>query len=177
MVGILVLLIIFSKFLTLADLKKTHMQKKIKQILSLLIVLFISNNLLAQKLPKKPELSDIRSYNQQNLLKITLGMSRDSVIDMMGGQKTIQTYYLIGLYGIKKQDQIVSNPYSRDLLKDKSNNNIEIIWYFTDIKKADGAITKDELTPIILENNKVTGIGWGYYEDYSKRKEINININ
>jgi hypothetical protein len=63
------------------------------------------------------------------------------------------------------------------LLKDKSNNNIEIIWYFTDIKKADGAITKDELTPIILENNKVTGIGWGYYEDYSKRKEINININ
>ena len=148
--------------------------KTMKQILT--IILFIcSFALYSQEIPRKPISSDVRSYNQSNLIKIELGMTKKEVVESMGGIKTIQTYTSRDFMYRVKGDKI-SNPYSRDLKMDKEGNSIEILWYYTDKKEADGAINKDELTPIILEENLVVGMGWGFYQDYAKRKEITIDI-
>ena len=140
-----------------------------------LTLLLFSFTIYCQTLPKRPVLSDVRAFNQANLLNIDIGMSKQDVIEKMGGVRSIQTYTSSDFMTRSKFEKI-SNPYSRDIKQDKDGNSIEILWYYTDIKEADDAINKDELTPIILENNKVVGEGWGFYEDYAKRKEITIDL-
>ncbi len=147
--------------------------------LIILIQLFLFNNLNSQTLPKKPKLEDFRSLNQTNLMKVNIGDSKNQVIDVMGGVKVYQ-YYEYDWYkpGFNKYTKsgTLSNPYSRDLKVGKDSTVSEILWYYTDIKSKDGSIRKDELTPIIFEKGVVIGLGWGFYEDYAKRKEFTINV-
>ena len=74
----------------------------------------------------------------------------------------------------KKESIIINNPFARDFKTDTAGQTMEILWYYTDVNKSDGAITKAEETPIVLEKNAVVGMGWGFYEDYAKRKGITI---
>ena len=133
----------------------------------------------SQKLPLKPLHSELRSYNQSNLMKVSLGMKKSQVIELMGGIQSIQTYYLFcGPFScVRRRHNVVNNPYGRDLRKGVSGKNIEIVWYYTDNKHESETIKKDELTPIVFENDEMVGLGWGFFEDYSKREELNININ
>lgn len=131
-----------------------------KKYLSLPLLLLISGFCFSQTLPRRPKLSDIRSYNRSNLMNITTGMSRNDAIAAMGGVRQIAVYDPSQMIGQKKLG-MMSNPYSRDLKKDSSGNNIEILWYYTDIKNTT-AIDKSDLTPIIFENNIVVGLGWDF---------------
>ncbi|HEY5367759.1 MAG TPA: DUF3192 domain-containing protein [Hanamia sp.] len=131
------------------------------------------NNIYAQILPKKPSRTEVGSYNQANLLKIDLGVSKNKVLEVMGGIQKIQTYTTTS-FVTKKQSIIINNPFSRDFKTDTAGNTMEILWYYTDVNKADGAITKEQQTPIILEKNAVVGMGWDFYEDYAKRKGITL---
>jgi len=147
------------------------------------ILILISFQSYSQSLPEKPLESDIALYNQTNLLKLTLGMNKDSVLVYMGDLSTIQYYYkqYTGWGNkVKKvpSDRFISNPYKKDLKYDKVGTPIEILWYYTyngsDWKS--NLTERELLTPIIIENLKLVGMGWGFYEDYSKRKEFTINI-
>lgn len=148
---------------------------KTPTLIFLVSILLISYDSFSQNLPKRPNTSELRSFNQTNLMQVGMGMPKDEVIIKMGGIQSIQLYELNQFTRMKYA--VVNNPYSRDMRVDNQGNSIEILWYYTDVKSDDGAIQKDELTPIILENNKTIGLGWGFYEDYSKRKELNINVN
>jgi len=147
----------------------------LKTILSFIII-FQSISAISQTLPKRPKIADVRSYNQMNLLSISAKMSRQEVIDHMGGLRQIKIFDPTMVLG-QKNVGTISNPYSRDLKTDTSGNQIEILWYYTDKKSESKTINKNELTPIVLENNLVVGIGWGFFEDYAKRKEIFITTN
>lgn len=63
---------------------------------------------------------------------------------------------------VKRDDKsVITNPYRTEMYK--INDDIfEVFLYYTDLKKNDGAITDDELTPIIIKNGKVDGWGWSY---------------
>ena len=50
----------------------------------------------------------------------------------------------------------------------------ELLLYYTDIKKADGAITDDELTPIVLKDGRVDGWGWSYWNNVIQKYEIRV---
>ena len=110
-------------------------------------------------------------------------MTKKEVIESMGGIKSIQTWTNklrkeMTMWLIKYQ--VINNPYSRDLTSDDKGNSIEVLWYYTDnsIGKSqdnDKIIQKD-LTPIILKNNSVIGMGWGFYTNYSKNNNINFSI-
>ncbi len=130
-----------------------------------------AQNIFAQTLPKKPSRNEVGSYNQANLLKVDLGVTKNKVLEVMGGIQKIQTYITTS-FVTKKEDIIINNPFNRDFKTDTAGNTMEILWYYTDVNKADGAITKEEQTPIILEKNAVVGMGWDFYEDYAKRKGI-----
>ena len=150
----------------------------------LLIFLFIFPLIVvSQELPKKPLPDDLRSFNQMNLMNINVGMTKKEVIESMGGIKSIQTWTNklrkeMTMWLIKYQ--VINNPYSRDLTSDDKGNSIEVLWYYTDnsIGKSqdnDKIIQKD-LTPIILKNNSVIGMGCGFYTNYSKNNNTNFSI-
>jgi uncharacterized protein DUF3192 len=138
----------------------------------LFALMVIAPNIFAQTLPKKPTRNEIGSYNQANLLKVDLGATKNKVLEVMGGVQKIQTYIATTL--TKKESIIINNPFNREFKTDTAGNTIEILWYYTNINKAEGDITKEQQTPIILEKNAVVGMGWDFYEGYAKRKGITI---
>jgi len=136
-------------------------------------LMFIAYNSFAQALPKKPSRSEVGAYNQANLLKVDLGASKTKVLEAMGGVQKIQTYVTTS-FVTKKEGIIINNPFNREFRTDSAGNTIEILWYYTNTNKAEGDITKEQQTPIILEKNAVVGMGWDFYEDYAKRRRIII---
>ena len=145
-----------------------------KPAAALLFALIISaNGILAQALSKKPSRNEVGSYNQANLLKVDLGATKNKVVETMGGVQKIQTYTSTS-FVTKKESIIINNPFNREFKTDTAGNTLEILWYYTNINKADGNITKEQQTPIILEKNAVVGMGWDFYEAYAKRKGITI---
>lgn len=139
----------------------------------LLALTLAVHNIFAQELPKKPSRNEVGSYNQANLLKVDLGATKTKVLEAMGGVQKIQTYTST-TFVTKKESIIINNPFNREFKTDTAGNTIEVLWYYTNTKKADGDITKEQQTPIVLEKNAVVGMGWDFYEDYAKRKGITI---
>jgi hypothetical protein len=144
-----------------------------KSALLLFALTLTVSNIFAQILPKKPSRNEVGSYNQSNLLKVDLGASKAKVLEVMGGIQKIQTYTTTS-FVTKKEDIIINNPFDRNFKTDTAGNTMEILWYYTNVNKADGAITKGQQTPIILDKNAVVGMGWDFFEDYAKRKGITI---
>ena len=142
-------------------------------VILLFALMFIAHNIFAQALPKKPARNEVGSYNQANLLKVDLGVTKTKVLEVMGGVQKIQTYVATS-FMTKKESIIINNPFNREFKTDTAGNTTEILWYYTNINKADGDITKEQQTPIVLEKNAVVGMGWDFYEDYAKRKRITI---
>lgn len=139
----------------------------------LFTLMLTAHNIFGQTLPKKPTRNEVGSYNQANLLKVDLGTTKTKVVEVMGGVQKIQTYTATS-FMTKKESIIINNPFNREFKTDTAGNTIEILWYYTNINKADGDVTKEQQTPIILDKNAVVGMGWDFYEDYAKRKGITI---
>ena len=142
-------------------------------VILLFALMFIAHNIFAQALPKKPARNEVGSYNQANLLKVDIGVTKTKVLEVMGGVQKIQTYISTS-FMTKKESIIINNPFNREFKTDSAGNTIEILWYYTNLNKADGDITKEQQTPIVLEKNAVVGMGWDFYEDYAKRKGMTI---
>ena len=66
---------------------------------------------------------------------------------------------------------IFKNPYREEILKigDKA---YEIMYYFTSIKKQDGMITDDELTPLVFADNRLIGQDWGFLNRLKKEQHL-----
>jgi len=115
--------------------------------------------------------------NKRNIMNLSLGITRESANDLMGGIKEFKIKdYEGGIY----TGGTVFNPSKRDLKYDSSGTTIEVLWYITGyLQKAKDGLweTVAEETPLVFENNKLIGIGWGFYIDYSKRKQIEIKLN
>ncbi len=68
---------------------------------------------------------------------------------------------------------VITNPYRNEMYR-SSGHVFELLLYYTDIQKADGAITDDELTPLIVKDGKLDGWGWSYWNDIVKKYEIRV---
>ncbi len=78
----------------------------------------------------------IRERNRNNLSRLTLDMSRQQVLTVM------------------------KRPYRSETLSLSNGKRLELLYYHTDLKTPDGAVTDDELTPVVLIEGKVIGWGW-----------------
>jgi len=141
--------------------------------LLLFALMLTAHDIFAQALSKKPSRNEVGSYNQANLLKIDIGATKTKVLEVMGGVQKVQTYTSTS-FMTKKESVIINNPFNREFKTDSAGNTSEILWYYTNINKADGEITREQQTPIVLEKNAVVGMGWDFYEDYARRKGMTI---
>ena len=124
--------------------------------------------------------------NRENTNKLSIGMTKKEVLDIMG-TKT-KSYYEIGIVrGFFRGlftlgilwfvDAVpagkISHPYRTEILQGK-DKTFECLYYYTDIKRQDGAITDDESTPLIFDNGKIIGWGWSFMKENINKYEIRV---
>lgn len=113
-----------------------------------------------------------RVQNRMNLLKLTPGMTRDEVFNVMGtGEKKVCCPL-----------HTVTNPHRTESYEAKGSR-FEVLYYVTD-KKTDSrndpysqnadVVQDDELLPIVLKDGKVAGWGWSFWQDEAQKYEIRI---
>jgi len=90
---------------------------------------------------------DIRMYNREQLVNLELGMNREMVMETMGDE-TFST------------DVAINNPYRIEVFQPEEGVTVEVLYYYTDVKDDDNAISDEELLPIVLVNGEVIGWGW-----------------
>ena len=98
-------------------------------------------------------LDRVRTANRRNLLKLSVGMTKEQALAIMGNKSGG------GRFGEPK----VNSPYKSEILQEKEKT-FEVLYYYTDIKSSiytanPATITDDELTPLVFDNGKL--IGWG----------------
>ena len=116
-------------------------------------------------------LNTVRTTNRENLIKLNIGMMKQKVMEIMGTERKI-TYQFAGIL-TPFTAHAINNPYRSEVLQGK-DKTFEVLYYYTDIKKRDGAITDDELLPIVFDENKLIGWGWSFLQDNINKYEIRI---
>ena len=96
------------------------------------------------------------------MLQIEPGMSKSEVISIMGGVETKPDEF----------GKLQVNPYHYEMFQVNPDDIVEVLLYYTDQVYADGIINQAELTPIVLDNDKVVAIGWKFYQDFFKLKKL-----
>jgi len=91
----------------------------------------------------------IRAKNTANLNKLSAGMTKQEVLQIMG------TDSCVAVDRTGKIVAVINNPYKTELLREKGKT-FEVLYYYTDLKKLDGAITDNELTPLFFNNGKLS---------------------
>jgi len=125
--------------------------------------------------PMTQKFDALRARNRSNLNKLQLGMSRTEVVEIMG-QKTdtlVSHNSEDGGSALRPVKTYINNPY-RTSSFEKEDKQLEVLYYYTEVKDLDGAISDDELVPIVLVDNKLVGWGWDYWKDVAEKYEIRI---
>ncbi len=104
----------------------------------------------------------IRTSNRENLMELSIGMSKQEVLQIMG-TKTIKTMV-----------QTINNPYRSEILTGKDGKTLEVLYYYTEIRRTDDIITDDSLTPLVFDNGKLIGWGWSFLTDNIQKYEIRM---
>jgi hypothetical protein len=97
-------------------------------------------------------LEQLRDGNKQNLAKVAPGMTRMEVESVMGHARAGGKLPEL-LFG-RVQYLEAKNP-----MREEKNGDDLVLYYYTDVKNLDDRITDDELTPVVLRDGKVIGVG------------------
>ena len=104
----------------------------------------------------------IRTTNRENLNKLSIGMTKSEVLSLMGTET------------IKTMVQTITNPYKTEILQGKNGKTLEVLYYYTEIKRTDDIITDDSLTPLVFDNGKLIGWGWSFLQDNVHKYELRM---
>lgn len=118
-------------------------------------------------------MSDIITPNRESLLKLSVGMTKEEAINIMPKGKGTVIPFAGPYTGLIGRGMTINNPYRSEILQGK-DKAFEVIYYVTDVKKNDDAVTDDELTPLVFDNGKLIGWGWGFLQDNAQKYEIRI---
>ena len=112
-----------------------------------------------------------RTHNRQQLSLLHAGMAKEEVTRVMGNKEGSWCHASIFLVCIRSET--LSNPY-RTAGFEAQGRQYEVLYYYTDEKVAEKAIVDDELTPVLLENDKLVGWGRDLIEGTLKKYEIRM---
>ena len=117
----------------------------------------------------------VRSRNRQNVNKLNIGMTKDEVLETLGTltDKLVSRRRSDGGSLFLPETQYIDNPF-RTSSFERDTLTFELLYYYTDLKRADGAKTDDEMTPIVLINGRLAGWGWDFWEDTANKYELRI---
>lgn len=121
----------------------------------------------------RKSISQTTTVNRENLSRLSIGVTKEEAISIMG-TKPINAFYT-ELSGKRKITRgiIINNPYRTEILKSEGKA-FEVLYYVTDVKEDDGAISDDELTPLVFDNGKLIGWGWSFLQDNVQKYELRM---
>jgi hypothetical protein len=93
-------------------------------------------------------------------------MDREAVLRTMGTAPML-------IRDVGSVVRTINNPYRTEMYPTAAHR-FEILFYYTDVKSSDDAITDDELTPLVMKDGVLDGWGWSYVKDVSAKYEIRI---
>ncbi len=114
----------------------------------------------------------LRTANRSHLGQLQMGMNREQVIQTMGTQGET-TCNVIDVLDICTRSEVINNPYRTSGFV-AENKMYDVLHYWTDVKRRDGVITDDELTPLLFENGKLIGWGRELVDTEVKKHEVRI---
>lgn len=92
--------------------------------------------------PENMDWKDREEYNKLHIGKLELGTSRQEIIALLGSPDISEA---------KKQGA----------------ERIQVMFYRTEHKQADGITTQDECTPLLFKNDELIAWGEGAYNSYT----------
>jgi hypothetical protein len=92
-------------------------------------------------------LAQLVASNQSKLLQLSVGMSKNDVISLMGNQTA------------KTRDGVVNNPWTVESVLGKDGAQYEALYYITRTNPPFMPIRKSLATAIVIKGGKV--VGWG----------------
>jgi hypothetical protein len=109
-------------------------------------------------------LDRVRTANRRNLMKLSVGMTKEQAIETMGHKKG----------GGRFGEPTVNSPYKSEILPGK-DKTFEVLYYYTDVESTvytanPSTVTDDELTPLIFDNGKLIGWGADFLEGIKEHK-------
>lgn len=105
-----------------------------------------------------------------DLRSIREGMTSAEVKTLLG-DKVVTGYDLTDPRKKLGTPIIITNPYREKTFK-TADKVYTVSYYFTSIKKQDGRITEDELTPLVFENNRLIGQGREFWVRLKKEQSL-----
>ena len=139
------------------------------------IVLILTMSVLLGCTTMGTQFDRVRERNRTNLNQLSLGINKATILDIMGDftDTLVTRSRRNGAAPLAPITRYVNNPYRTSAFT-RDSVHIEVLYYYTDMKSRDGAITDDELTPIVLLDKKLAGWGWDYWSDVAFKYEIRI---
>lgn len=135
---------------------------------------------------------NFRERNRENLDKLRVGMTRDEVIDLMGigeehqliGSETqgpIGTGRdTMGVMSVRiptgNNAPVLYNPQRSEIYQGADGSTWEVLFYYTHVVRDDGMVTDDELTPLVLRDDTLTGWGWTHWSAQNSRYELGAEM-
>ena len=131
-----------------------------------------------------------RDENIRNLDRLRTGMTRDQVFDIMGTKTvSVSGTEAAGPVGIGEDTlgvsqvqipiggpkPVLQNPHRNELYR-ADGANWEVLYYYTSVVSDDGMVTDDELTPVVLRDDTLSGWGWDYLAEQASLFDIPVEI-
>ena len=112
---------------------------------------------------------DLAALNVAHLKTLTVGQSREEVLERMqadpvegcikwGWSTWAQIQRAMGWLPCEKRE-VIRSPYQTQTLE-QGGMRYEVLFYYTGGVDAEGMISNKQLTPVIIENGKLSGWGW-----------------
>ena len=102
-------------------------------------------------------LEQLREANKRNLQRVGVGNTRLEVESIMGTERAGGGLPEVAFGRV--QYLSAKNPMREDLVRGRDGVDYQVLFYYTDVHAKDDKITDDELTPVVLREGKVVGIG------------------
>jgi outer membrane protein assembly factor BamE (lipoprotein component of BamABCDE complex) len=109
-------------------------------------LLFVSCSVFAAE-GERVSLGDLAASNQSKLIRLSIGMTKDDVLALMGTNTS------------KTHDGVVNNPWTSESFTDKGGVQTEVWYYVTRKNQPFTPVRRSLTTPVVFKNGKV--VGWG----------------
>jgi len=91
---------------------------------------------------------------------VMLGMTRQEVIQVM--LDDVQQLQMSGM---------VTNPFKTRFFRNVDGATLEVMYYYTGMKRGDDRVTREEVTPVILKDDAVVGWGWEALQEMTGKRQ------
>jgi len=105
-------------------------------------------------------LEQLRTQNKAKLSAVTAGMTRQEVESIMGDARAGGGLPEV-VFG-RVQWLQARNPMREERLQGDDGVQYLVLFYYSDLRQRDDKITDDELTPVVLRDGKVAGVGYDF---------------